>query len=228
MDMENHKKFRGKFLGKVDINNVDEFVRTHGITSGSFDDLYVGDYFISTFKIDRERTIVFRVAETDMYHNTTEQHSICVIPDTIIYMHSLHAYWGGCGYRMSYMNKVIMPEINKAMELVFGDHLLKYPELLTIDNFGSVTEDTVQCILMSELEVFGNREYSHPENEVLFGKQLSLFAQRPNFIMCDIWNWLRDTYGSTDSVACGPGKCGDRYHVFNNDIIGVRPRFLLG
>lgn len=230
MDTEDHKKFRGKFLGEVNIDNVDEFVEAHGIATGSFDDLYVGDYFISDIKVDRERTIVFRVADIDIYGDMVIEgkHHVCIVPDTIVYKHPMHAFWGGSGYRMSYMNKMIMPEINKAMEQVFGDHLLKYTELLSIDSHGYVEQDTVQNILMSEMEVFGNREYAVKEQDALVGKQLALFAQRPNFIIADIWNWLRDAYSSTDSVVCGSANNAYRYHDLNTDIIGVRPRFLLG
>ena len=59
--------FRGKNLGTVTADNVDTFIADHGISTGAFTDLYVGDYFTISYA-GSNKTI--RVAGCDIFMGT--------------------------------------------------------------------------------------------------------------------------------------------------------------
>lgn len=226
-----------KFLGEVNINNVDDFVRRYGIDTGSFKDLEVGDWFISKVNVGRERIVVFRVADLDTYADTFStaafQHHICIVPEISMIKAPMYKWtedWENHGYGPSYANQVIMPKLDKAMTEVFGDHLLEYSELLTVDAKGNVEPTLVKGILMSELEVFGENKLGLSEKEPYINKQLALFAKYPNLTEDDNWDWLRSIskyHNYTDFVYCDTnGNAG-----YGNSVdytCGIRPRYLLG
>lgn len=226
-----------KFLGEVNINNVDDFIRQYGIDTGSFRDLEVGDWFISKLNIDRERIVVFRVADLDTYvgsfSTATFQHHICIVPEISMMKAPMYEWaedWESHGYGPSYVNQVIMPKIDEAMTNVFGDHLLDYTELLTVDAKGNTEPAVVKGILMSEMELFGENKLAIPAKEHYINKQLELFVKYPYLVEDDNWDWLRDIskyHNWTDFVYCDTnGTTGYAHSV--DYICGIRPRFLLG
>lgn len=237
VSIEKRRKFRGKFLGEVNANNVDNFIKRHGIDNGTFKDLYVGDWFVSVIKTDRERIIPFRIADFDIYHgsNSTaaKQHHVCIVPDTIMLTESMYDYsedFKSNGYGSSKTNQVAMSMINKAMENIFGKHLLRYTEMLSSSIDGDVEEYTVKGILMSEIELFGTHEYALKEETCFIIKQLALFTEKPDLVNpTDNWIWLRDIsryYSSGTFVGCYSDGSPGSSIAYNT--IGVRPRFLLG
>lgn len=226
-----------KFLGEISINNVDQFVKQYGINTGSFKGLNVGDWFISKVNVGRERIVVFRIADFDPYTNSFStasfQHNICIIPEISMIKAPMYKWaedWESHGYGPSHVNQVIMPKLDKAMTEVFGDHLLEYSELLTIDAKGNVEPAMVKGILMSEMEVFGENKLALSEKEPCINRQLALFTKYPNLAEDDNWDWLRDIskyHNYTDFVYCDTnGAAG-----YGNSVdytCGIRPRYLIG
>lgn len=237
VSIEKKRKFRGKFLGEVNVNNADNFIKKHGIAEGTFKDLYVGDWFVSVIKTDYERIIPFRIADIDIYYGTTvNKHHICIIPDAVMLLETIYKWCDDffnkvAGYKQSDLNTIVMPKINKSMEDVFGKHLLEYSELLTVDAKGSIEPEMVKGILLSEMELCGAQEFTPNEYNGYINKQLTLFAERPEYINpTNTWFWLRDI--SKCNRACFVNRTPWLSYTLCDEIAktseGIRPRFLLG
>lgn len=177
------------------------------VSDGSFDDLYVGDYFDITMNSTYNSSEKVRcvIAGFDLYYNTgdtalTKHHAIIVPASTFTttsYMNDTNVTTGG--YQGSYIYTTVLPEYSKALSNVFGTHLLTYKDLLTnatttnpstgysghtgtSSNFNWV--DTT-LILMNEVDVYGTRVFSSSGFDIGIAKiQLPLFRIRPDMIQC--------------------------------------------
>lgn len=237
VSIDERRKFRGKFLGEVNANNADSFIKKHGIAEGTFDDLYVGDWFISVVKTDRERVVPFRIADFDIYDGTSstaaKQHHVCIVPDTVMLKGAIYGSkdweFKNNGYGPSEMNRTIMDKIDKAMESIFGKHLLTYTEMLSYGLDGDVKPSMVKGVLMSEIELKGYQIDTIEEDDVFIDRRLALFTEQSDFINpTDICFWIRGI--SDDGINwyafCDTDRDIDAFCA--NYVFGVRPRFLLG
>lgn len=225
------------------------------IRSGTFDDLFIGDYF----EVDLKGSyIIMRIAGFDTFYKTCNggnemnSHHAIIIPDDC-----LEIYWMGettvGGYVDTDMFKTILPFWATRLEGFIGaDHLLNVYECLTshVDDNAknclrpNLTGASDECTwvaakanLLSETEVFGYMSYSSSgyENGMGCYGQLPLFRLNPSKIIVkesdigDIYGyWLRN-------VACNNHFCdvdlqgAPMYEDVRDSYgIGVRPRFIIG
>ena len=230
--------FRGKCLG----NSVTDAQKA-AIAAGTFDDMYVGDYWTIG-------GVNWRIAHFDYWlrcgdAECTKHHAV-IVPDTILYAAQMHKtasgnYEAGAanttegGYIGSHMYRESL-EAAKTMaaEAFGGEHILTHRELLV----NAVTngkpsghawyDSTVE--LMNEPMVYGSYIFTSACDGTTISyrytidkSQLALFAIRPDLIGNRAGWWLRDVVsgaGFANVAWYGYANCGDASHA-----IGVRPAF---
>lgn len=228
----NHNSiYRGKFLG----NTVKE-EQYAAISAGTFDDLFIGDYWT----IDG---VNYRIAAFDYYYNrppTTTTHHVTIVPDSIMYEWAMSDTDSATP---SYVNSKVyiecLPQVLRTINTAFGwSHVLNHRRGLVnaISNTRvsghSWYDSTVE--LMTEANVFGhtmnssldgegsaNEMYTHPDVT-----QYPLFALRPEFIATKPLNvfWLRDP-SPGHVMVCGVNAWGTPTTFNPTTSRGVRPAF---
>lgn len=220
--------YRGKNLG----SSVTA-AQYAAIAAGTFDDLYIGDYWeISGVK--------YRIAAFDYYLTTGDTacntHHVTVVPDTQLYTHCMNdtnittgAYVG---------SKMYTEGLNSAKETIntaFGSaHILNHRQYLqnaTTDGYasgGSWYDSTVE--LMTEQNVYGGKVFGNcqngtalPNSYTIDKSQYPLFAFRPDLISNRQWFWLRDVVSAAAFAFVyyyGRADC-----INASDAGGVRPAF---
>ena len=215
------------------------------INNGTFEDLYVGDYFTASIN---GTNYTCRLAGFDIYWNSgataLQRHHAAVIPDTYfmtIGMNASHTTEGA--YYNSRMRQETIPTINGYLEATFGNHLLTVRELLSNAmnaetpsggysawNGASSNWDWYdsKAELMSEIEVYGSTVWSSSGYDTGIGRsQMPLFALAPKFINPGrFYWWLRGVANATHF--CLVGVYGNASFHGAGDSGGVRPRWLIG
>ena len=228
--------FRGK---DVTAYHTDGTLYTR-ISSGEFDDLFVGDYIIVN-------NITWRIAGFDIYLDRGEQllktHHAVIVPDSNLTNGAMN--WDGSaegGYVASLVYQNDLPTIlTDYITPVFGNHIIEYSALLTnginptgYNRTGANTGCSNSCDwynrkldLMDECEVYGCPIHSSSSEDCGTAyTQLPLFALAPQYILTDESYWLKDVSTAT-SYAC-VGKGGIAYALWTAaGHLGVRPRFLI-
>lgn len=189
--------FRGKFLGTQFTEEQSQSIR-----SGTFDDIFVGDYW-------RINDTIYRVADCDYLLFTTKEitsnsvtklsdHHIVVIPDSIMYYSKMNnTATANDGYLNSLMHTTNLNEARDKFKLDFGEsHILPHSENLSkqINSDGKVTiceyANNLCTELLSEIMIFGIKIKS-PFNSIPgltvsdiypLTSQLSLFSFSREFI----------------------------------------------
>ena len=245
--------FRGKDLGTISgDSSANSFCTTHGITNGIFKDIFIGDYVKGTYA--GTANTIFRVAGIDTYYNTGDisltKHHVVLVPDkalttaamnatntTGVVNNSKGAYLG------SNMHCKVIPTIDTNLTSIFGTHLLQFRDLLAnsinatiaAGNFpGQVGASNnwewvnVKSVLMSESEVYGGPVFSSSGYDTGIAKaQLPLFRLAPQYISsARYWYWLKNVASSADF--CRVYGSGHASAGSATDVLGVRPRFLIG
>ena len=228
--------FRGK---DVTAYHTDGTLYTR-ISSGEFDDLFVGDYIMVN-------NITWRIAGFDIYLDRGEQllktHHAVIVPDSNLTNGAMN--WDGSaegGYVASLVYQNDLPTIlTDYITPVFGDHIIEYSALLTnginptgYNRTGANTGCSNSCDwynrkldLMDECEVYGCPIHSSSSEDCGTAyTQLPLFALAPQYILTDESYWLKDVSTAT-SYAC-VGKGGIAYALWTAaGHLGIRPRFLI-
>lgn len=194
--------YRGKFLG--------EFVTSEQydrIEKGTFEDLYIGDYWT----IDG---VNYRIAGFDYYYRCGDtdfnQHHAVIVPDVPLYTHKMNdTNTTNGGYVGSKMYKEGLEQAKRTIKSAFPNHVATHRIYLTnaVSNGrpsgGSWFDSEVD--LMSECMVYGGHQFSPmndgtniPANYTIERGQLPLFHLAPSFIsnratLC----WLRDVVSAT-------------------------------
>jgi hypothetical protein len=248
--------FRGKNLGTVNIDNIDAFMTAHGVSAGTFTDLYLGDYVTASYN---GSNITFRVAGFDTHLRQGDtgsgitRHHIEIVPDQSLAtakMNSTNTTGKSANpentsnlaaYAGSDMHNLVIPTINTNLEAIFGGHLFSYRELLTntMDPNGTSAGSTlkgvssnrawydVKAVLMSEVEVYGSNIWSSSAYDAGTAiHQIPLFSIEPRFINLRYWYWLRDVASSANFCVSHGGGYARNTHAAYST--SVRPRFLLG
>ena len=221
--------YRGKFLG----NSVTE-EQYAAIKAGTFDDLYIGDYWTIG-------DVNYRIAAFDYFLNAgdtecTDHHAV-IVPDTCLYnaaMNSTDTTDGG--YVGSAMRTANLKKAKTTIKSAFSGHVLKHRIYLTNAVANGCASDGAWCDsevdLMCEQMVYGSGIFSPvsdgsnvPANYRVEKSQLPLFQHEPSRI-CNRNNWwLRDVItasGFADVYASGDADCGAA-----SDSRGVRPAFCI-
>ena len=213
--------FRGKDITSY-LTDGTLFTR---ISSGSFEDLFVGDYIV-------KNNITWRIAGFDVYLHKgdtelTKHHAI-IVPDkhlTTAQMNSSNTTVGG--YVASAMYTTTLPSILETyITPVFGSHVIEIRNLLTTGinasgynrwgtNSGCSNAwewRSRKVDLMNENQVFGSISWSSSGFETGSDNcQLPLFRLAPEYITNrSYWYWLRNVVDSSrfarvdDDGASGP------------------------
>ena len=231
--------YRGKNLGSV----VTEEQRT-SIANGTFEDMYIGDYWVIN-------DVTWRIASFDYYYNTGDvsckQHHIVIVPDTNLYMAQMNNTASGeynansnttdGAYVNSDMYKTNLEQAKVIINMAFGkENILNHRQYLpnaTTDGFEtgcSWYDSTVE--LMTEHNVFGGKIFKNATQNANFAhsytidkSQYQLFVFRPDMISNEQWYWLRDVAHTTSF--CSVSGSGFAHTRNSSNVIGVRPAFAI-
>lgn len=218
--------YRGKYLG-----NTYTAAQQAAVAAGTFDDLFIGDYWTIG-------GVNYRIAGFDYYLNNGDTacatHHMIVVPDTRLYTHVMNdTNVTEGGYYGSKMRTSGLNQAKTTAESAFGaSHILSHREYLTnaVSNGrpsgGSWYDCTVE--LMSERMVYGNGIFmpvsdgtNVPSNYTVSKGQLPLFLYRHDLIgNRENW-WLRDVI----TAAAFAFVYNDGYATSNyaSAAAGVRP-----
>ena len=221
--------YRGKYLG----TSVTE-AQYAAISAGTFDDLYIGDYWTTG-------GVNYRIGAFNYFLHTgdiecTTNH-VLLVPDTCLYnaaMNSTNTTAGG--YVGSAMYKSHLEQAKTTIKNAFSGHVLKHRIYLTNAVANGRASGGAWCDsevdLMCEQMVYGSGIFSPvsdgsnvPANYRVEKSQLPLFQHEPSRI-CNRNNWwLRDVITASDFALVGTdGSAASSYASYSN---GVRPAFCI-
>lgn len=231
--------YRGKSLGSTVTT-----AQYAAIKAGTFDDLYIGDYWTIG-------GVNYRIAAFDYYLNSGDTncttHHVVIVPDTCLYNAQMHntssgGYEGGAantttgGYVGSDMYKSNLEQAKTTIKSAFSGHVLKHRIYLTNAVANGRASGGAWCDsevdLMCEQMVYGSGIFSPvsdgsnvPANYRVEKSQLPLFQHEPSRI-CNRNNWwLRDVItASCFAVVAGNGVA---YYDYASYSRGVRPAFCI-
>ncbi len=225
--------YRGK---DISANEADGSMYTN-IANGTFDDIFVGDYFTKTIN---GTSYVLRVAGCDLYLNRSDTaltaHHIAVIPDTVLGDYPMHdAATTDGGYVGTKMYADTLPLWDGYFSTAFGTHLLTLRELMVNEIASGMPSGWSwfgrKTIIMTLEEVAGCNSFGayytwYPYNIGISYGQLPLFRLSPDKICIRHTYWLRNMVSS--SLLSTITDTGDlnRSNIVNPN--GLRPMFLLG
>lgn len=203
------------------------------IKAGTFDDMYIGDYWTIG-------GVNYRIAAFDYYYNTGDTacttHHVTLVPDDSMYIHNMNDTNTTTGAYVG--SKMYTKGLNAAKETIntaFGAaHVLNHRQYLqnaVTDSYASSSNwynSTVE--LMTEQNVYGCKIFGNvsngtalPSNYTIDKSQYPLFAFRPDMISNKAWFWLRDVVSS--SRFANVSSHGIASSNFASDTGGVRPAF---
>lgn len=221
--------YRGKCIGESATE-----AQYAAISAGTFDDLYIGDYWTIG-------GVNYRIAAFNYFLHTgdiecTTNH-VLLVPDTCLYnapMNSTNTAAGG--YVGSEMYKSHLEQAKTTIKNAFSGHVLKHRIHLTNAVSTGHASKSAWCDsevdLMCEHMVYGSGIFSPvsynnyiPANYLVEKSQLPLFQHDPSKICNgDSW-WLRDVV--TDGNFTDVHKFGISDQSGSTNIYGVRPFFCI-
>lgn len=227
--------FRGKNLGTSYTSAMSK-----AIQSGTFDDLFVGDYLTIN-------GTVYRVAGFNLGKqigdNTSMGNSMCLVPDSALYNAQMHntdsgQYTEGAAantttgaYANSDMRTANLAQATQKIVSDFGSsHVMSYRDILpnaTADGQASGWAwYDCKVELMSETMVYGTKVWANSGYEVgCINSQFPLFALAPEYIHRRFGYWLRGV-GSASGF-CVVYSYGGAYGGGASHSNGVRPFFFV-
>ena len=231
--------YRGKSLGSTVTT-----AQYAAIKAGTFDDLYIGDYWTIG-------GVNYRIAAFDYYLNSGDTncttHHVVIVPDTCLYNAQMHntssgGYEGGAantttgGYVGSDMYKSNLEQAKTTIKSAFSGHVLKHRIYLTNAVANGRASGGAWCDsevdLMCEQMVYGSGIFSPvsdgsnvPANYRVEKSQLPLFQHEPSRICNRATWWLRDVI----TASLFANVDGNGYADYSNasNSFGVRPAFCI-
>lgn len=223
--------YRGKNLGTTVTEEQWE-----AISSGTFTDLYIGDYWVIG-------GVNWRIAAFDYYLNCGDtsftKHHAVIVPDTCLYnaqMNTTNVTTGA--YKGSAMYTANLTQAKSTINSAFGSsHVLShriYFSNATSNGRASAGEWTDSTVdLMCEHMVYGSGIFSPvsdgsnvPNNYRVEKGQLPLFALEPSRICNRAAWWLRDVITAAYFAYVYGG--GNADYLAASASRGVRPAFCIG
>lgn len=220
--------YRGKNLG----TSVTSAQWT-AIKNGTFDDLYIGDYWVIS-------GITWRIAAFDYYLTTGDTacntHHVVIVPDANLYTHVMNdtnttegAYVGSKMYTEG------LEQAKTTIKAAFGEsHILNHRQYLqnAVTNGkpsgGSWYDSEVE--LMTEQNVYGCKVFGAvsdgstvPNNYTVDKSQFPLFAHDPHIQSNRQWFWLRDVVSASHFAHVA--NYGSANYNGASNAYGVRPAF---
>jgi len=219
--------YRGKYLGST-VTSAQYLV----ISSGTFEDLYIGDYWTIG-------GVNYRIAAFDYYYNTGDaactSHHVVIVPDTQLYTHVMNdTDITTGGYIGSKMYTEGLEQAKTTIKSAFSGHVVNHRQILS-----NATEDgkasgwawvDSEVELMNEVMVYGASVFGASNlgggsgYNICIGKsQLPLFTLNPKMINTRQAYWLRDVVSASHFAyvpITGAAYCHDASRIY-----GVRPAF---
>ena len=231
--------YRGKSLGSTVTT-----AQYAAIKAGTFDDLYIGDYWTIG-------GVNYRIAAFDYYLNSGDTscttHHVVIVPDTCLYNAQMHntssgGYESGAanttagGYVGSDMYKSNLEQAKTTIKSAFSGHVLKHRIYLTNAVANGRASGGAWCDsevdLMCEQMVYGSGIFSPvsdgsnvPANYRVEKSQLPLFQHEPSRICNRATWWLRDVITASHFALVAYSGCAN-YDTASNSL-GVRPAFCI-
>lgn len=231
--------YRGKSLGSTVTT-----AQYAAIKAGTFDDLYIGDYWTIG-------GVNYRIAAFDYYLNSGDTncttHHVVIVPDTCLYNAQMHNTSSGSwesgaanttagGYVGSDMYKSNLEQAKTTIKSAFSGHVLKHRIYLTNAVANGRASGGAWCDsevdLMCEQMVYGSGIFSPvsdgsnvPANYRVEKSQLPLFQHEPSRICNRNSWWLRDVI--TASYFAFVAHSGDANYLSASLSTGVRPAFCI-
>ena len=231
--------YRGKSLGSTVTT-----AQYAAIKAGTFDDLYIGDYWTIG-------GVNYRIAAFDYYLNNGDTncttHHVVIVPDTCLYNTQMHNTSSGSwesgaanttagGYVGSDMYKSNLEQAKTTIKSAFSGHVLKHRIYLTNAVANGRASGGAWCDsevdLMCEQMVYGSGIFSPvsdgsnvPANYRVEKSQLPLFQHEPSRICNRATWWLRDVITASDFANVHSNGNAICYNASNSN--GVRPAFCI-
>ena len=231
--------YRGKSLGSTVTT-----AQYAAIKAGTFDDLYIGDYWTIG-------GVNYRIAAFDYYLNSGDTscttHHVVIVPDTCLYNAQMHNTSSGGwesgaanttagGYVGSDMYKSNLEQAKTTIKSAFSGHVLKHRIYLTNAVANGRASGGAWCDsevdLMCEQMVYGSGIFSPvsdgsnvPANYRVEKSQLPLFQHEPSRICNRAAWWLRDVITAFSFAYVGGSGGADCRDA--SDSLGVRPAFCI-
>lgn len=231
--------YRGKSLGSTVTT-----AQYAAIKAGTFDDLYIGDYWTIG-------GVNYRIAAFDYYLNSGDTscntHHVVIVPDTCLYNAQMHNTSSGGwesgaanttagGYVGSDMYKSNLEQAKTTIKSAFSGHVLKHRIYLTNAVANGRASGGAWCDsevdLMCEQMVYGSGIFSPvsdgsnvPINYRVEKSQLPLFQHEPSRIGNRNDWWLRDVITASDFAHVRGG--GGANCIAASNSRGVRPAFCI-
>lgn len=231
--------YRGKSLGSTVTT-----AQYAAIKAGTFDDLYIGDYWTIG-------GVNYRIAAFDYYLNSGDTrcttHHVVIVPDTCLYNAQMHNTSSGGwesgaanttagGYVGSDMYKSNLEQAKTTIKSAFSGHVLKHRIYLTNAVANGRASGGAWCDsevdLMCEQMVYGSGIFSPvsdgsnvPANYRVEKSQLPLFQHEPSRICNRATWWLRNVI--TASLFAYVGDAGAAGYGDASNSLGVRPAFCI-
>lgn len=231
--------YRGKSLGSTVTT-----AQYAAIKAGTFDDLYIGDYWTIG-------GVNYRIAAFDYYLNSGDTnyttHHVVIVPDTCLYNAQMHNTSSGGlesgaanttagGYVGSDMYKSNLERAKTTIKSAFSGHVLKHRIYLTNAVANGRASGGAWCDsevdLMCEQMVYGSGIFSPvsdgsnvPTNYRVEKSQLPLFQHEPSRICNRATWWLRDVITASYFAFVGGNGLADYYAASLS--FGVRPAFCI-
>lgn len=231
--------YRGKSLGSTVTT-----AQYAAIKAGTFDDLYIGDYWTIG-------GVNYRIAAFDYYLNSGDTncttHHVVIVPDTCLYNAQMHNTSSGGwesgaanttagGYVGSDMYKSNLEQAKTTIKSAFSGHVLKHRIYLTNAVANGRASGGAWCDsevdLMCEQMVYGSGIFSPvsdgsnvPANYRVEKSQLPLFQHEPSRICNRATWWLIDVI--TASAFAHVDSGGSATYGNASFSLGVRPAFCI-
>lgn len=221
--------YRGKSLG-TSVTTV----QYSAISAGTFEDMYIGDYWTIN-------DVVYRIAAFDYYLHCGDtectKHHVVLVPDTCLYNHVMNDTNTTTGaYVNSKMYKEGLAQAKTTIKAAFSGHVLSKRIYLSnaVSNgrasAGAWCDSEVD--LMCEHMVYGNGVFSPvsdgttvPNNYRVEKSQLPLFQHEPSRICNRATWWLRDVISASNFADVSGDGLADYYTASAS--FGVRPAFAI-
>lgn len=221
--------YRGKYLGTS--VTAEQYA---AISAGTFEDLYIGDYWTMG-------SVNYRIAAFDYYWNCGDNaippHHAVIVPDTCLYaaaMNTTNTTTGG--YIGSQMYTANLAQAKTTIKAAFSGHVLNHRIYAVnavangVSSGGAWVNSEVD--IMNEQMVYGcgilspvSTGSAVPANHRVEKSQLPLFAMNPAMLNIRNHYWLRDVITASDfAYVSDIGNAG----YFNASYqVGVRPSFCI-
>jgi len=222
--------YRGKSLGTALTEE-----QHAAIVAGTFDDMYIGDYWTIG-------GVVYRIADFDYFLRSGDTectaHHVVVVPDTALYNEKMNdSNTTAGGYTGSKMYTTNLATAKTTIRNAFGtSHILTHREYHcnAVTNGkpsgGAWFDSDIE--LMSEAMVYGGSFFEPtsdgstvPAKYSVACKQLNLFRFRPDMISNRTTYWLRNVVSATSFAHVASTGYADDYGASYS--LGVRPAFCL-